>query len=61
LGVFDHPFFVVTGDDGSFELGKLPPGEYEIEAWHETLGTQQQKFTLADGETVAAEFTFKEE
>jgi len=58
LGVFDHPFFTVTGDGGSFELGKLPPGEYEIEAWHETLGTQQQKVTLKDGEAATLDFTF---
>lgn len=59
VNVFDHPFFIVTSDDGSFELGKLPPGEYEIEAWHETLGTQTLSLTLADGETAAADFTFK--
>lgn len=59
VNVFDHPFFVVTGDDGTFELGKLPPGEYEIEAWHESLGTQTLSLTLADGETAAADFTFK--
>lgn len=58
LGVFEHPFFVVTGDDGTFELGKLPPGDYEIEAWHETLGSQQQKITLKDGETATLDFTF---
>lgn len=34
--VFDHPFFVVTKDDGSFELpGKLVPGKYTVSAWHE--------------------------
>lgn len=56
--VLDHPFFAVTGDDGSFSLGQLPPGEYEIEAWHATLGTQQQELTIADGETAAVDFTF---
>ncbi len=59
IGIFDHPFFVVTGDDGAFDLGKLPPGDYEIEAWHETLGTQQQKVTLKDGETVTLDLTFE--
>ncbi len=59
VNILDHPFFIVTSDDGSFELGKLPPGEYEIEAWHETLGTQTASVTLADGETTAADFTFK--
>ena len=33
VGVLDHPFFGVTGDDGSFDLSKLPAGSYTIEAW----------------------------
>ncbi|HLX62608.1 MAG TPA: hypothetical protein VKX17_15125 [Planctomycetota bacterium] len=34
LCVFDHPFFAVTKEDGTFEL-HLPPGEFEISFWHE--------------------------
>ena len=58
IPILDHPYFVVTGDDGAFQLGQLPPGEYEIEAWHATLGTQQQTITLADGETAEVELAF---
>ncbi len=46
-GVLDHPFFAVTGDDGSFEIKNLPPGSYVIEAWHEKYGSQTQKVTVA--------------
>src|SRR2546427_792907 len=35
LGVLPHPFFSVSGADGSFTLAGLPPGTYTIEAWHE--------------------------
>lgn len=40
LCAFDHPFFAVTGEDGAFAFTGLPPGEYEVEAWHESLGTR---------------------
>ena len=47
-GVLDHPFFAVTGDDGSAAIKDLPAGEYTLEAWHEKYGTQTQKVTVTD-------------
>ena len=58
LAVVPHPFFSVTGDDGTFDLPKLPPGEYSIEAWHEEFGRQTQEVTLGDGESKVIDFTF---
>ena len=40
VAVFDHPFYAVTGTDGTFKLSGLEPGEYEVTAWHEKLGTK---------------------
>jgi hypothetical protein len=57
-GVLDHPFFAVTGDDGAFELSKLPAGTYTVEAWHEEYGTQTQSVTVNDGESTTLSFTF---
>ncbi len=33
--VVPHPYYAVTGQDGNFEMTQVPPGEYEIVAWHE--------------------------
>jgi plastocyanin len=59
VGVLDHPYFAVTDATGSFDIKNLPPGTYTIEAWHEKLGTMQQKVTIAAKETKEAPFTFK--
>jgi plastocyanin len=59
IAVFKHPYFAVTGKDGSFQLPNLPPGEYTVEAWHEKLGTMTQKITVAVGESKTVDFTFK--
>jgi len=57
--VFDHPYYAVTSKAGNFELKNLPPGTYTIEAWHESLGTQDQTVTIAPRESKAISFTFK--
>jgi len=59
VGVLDHPYFAVTDKDGKFDLKTLPPGSYTIEAWHEKLGTMQEKVTLGEKDTKEIAFTFK--
>ncbi len=59
VGVFPHPYHVVTGKKGDCELSDLPAGEYTLGAWHETFGEVEQKVTIADGEAVEVEFVFK--
>ncbi|MBI2072085.1 MAG: hypothetical protein HYT81_03435 [Gemmatimonadetes bacterium] len=59
LNVFAHPFFAVTGADGSFTLKGLPAGTYEVEAWHEKLGTQTMSVAVPATGSAAATFTFK--
>jgi plastocyanin len=57
--VFDHPYFAVTSDTGTFELKNLPPGTYTIEAWHESYAAEDQTVTVGPKETKAVAFTFK--
>jgi hypothetical protein len=33
--VAKHPYYAVTDENGNFELTGVPPGNYEIVAWHE--------------------------
>jgi plastocyanin len=59
VGVVSHPYFAVTGEDGSFSLKGLPPGDYTLAAWHEKLGTQEIKVSVAAKESKTADFAFK--
>ncbi|HEV8612485.1 MAG TPA: carboxypeptidase regulatory-like domain-containing protein [Gemmatimonadales bacterium] len=58
VGVMSHPFFATSGEDGSFTIKGLPAGTYQLEAWHEKLGTQTMTVTVAENGTATADFTF---
>jgi hypothetical protein len=49
VAVFDHPFFAVTGDEGRFQVDRLPPGTYTLVAWHEKYGTLEKTVTVTAG------------
>jgi len=56
----DNPFFATSGDDGTFAIrGKLPPGEYTIKAWHESLGTQEIPVKVEAGKPAEVQVKFK--
>ena len=37
------PYYAVAGKDGTYELPKVPPGAYQIEAWHPRLTAEEIK------------------
>jgi plastocyanin len=59
IGVVSHPFFAVTGEDGTYSLKGLPPGTYTVTVWHEKYGTQDQQVTVGAKESKTADFTVK--
>ena len=58
--VFDHPFFAVSAKDGTYAIKDLPPGKYQLEAWHEhrRLGVQRIDVEVAAGGVTTANFIF---
>jgi hypothetical protein len=57
IGVLAHPYFAVTGPDGSFDLKNVPPGNYTVAIWHEKLGEMEQPVTLAASGSQTLGFT----
>jgi hypothetical protein len=59
IGVVNHPFFAVTGDDGTYSIKGLPPGTYTIEIVHEKYGTTDQDITVGAKDSKTLDFTVK--
>jgi len=48
VSVFDHPYFAVTGKDGSFKIANVPVGKYTIEARHRKAGAVTKEVEVKD-------------
>jgi plastocyanin len=57
VGVMTHPYYDVTGKDGKYEISGLPAGSYEVEIWHERLGTKTAKVTVGADDTQTLDFS----
>ncbi len=49
VSVFDHPYFAVSGKDGSFKIANVPAGKYTIKANHRKAGVVTQEVEVKDG------------
>ncbi len=58
--VTGHPYYAVTGSDGTFLLEDVPAGTHVVEVWHETLGTQTKEVVVSPGAETQVEFVLKQ-
>lgn len=56
--VVDHPYFAVSGKDGTYKIADLPPGKYTVEATHLKVGTLTKEIEVKSGAT-NLDFTFE--
>jgi hypothetical protein len=47
--VVNHPYYAITDEHGEFRLTNVPPGEYEIVAWHEGWRVAREEAVLDVG------------
>jgi plastocyanin len=59
--VAEHPFYAVTNDQGECMLDHVPPGEYTLQLWQESLGAVTKVVAVKDEAitTVTAEMSQK--
>ena len=49
IGVVDHPYFAVSGGEGTFEIKEVPVGTYSLKTWHERYGELTQPVRVRAG------------
>lgn len=54
-----NPYYAVTDAEGRFEIHDIPPGTYEVIAWHPFIPTETGTITIETGQTATLDFTFE--
>lgn len=54
--VLPNPFFTTPGDAGRFSIPNVPPGDYQVVAWHERVGRVVRRVQVVPGHTVTVDF-----
>ena len=59
ISIFDHPYFAVSGKDGTYKIANVPPGKYTLEVSHRKaapIGSTITKEIEVKDENVTADF-----
>ena len=58
IGIVSNPYFAVSNTMGTFEIDKVPPGTYTIQAWHERFGPVTKMVTVKAGAVATVDFSY---
>jgi plastocyanin len=58
IRVDSHPFHAVTDAEGTFVIEGIPAGVYELDAWHERLGSQSVSVGIEPGAIAEVEIIY---
>ena len=56
--VVDHPYHGLSDGEGRYELADIPAGVYQVQFWHEKLGTVNKEVTITAGAETKLDFVF---
>jgi hypothetical protein len=54
--VLQNPFFAVTDKDGHYEIQNVPPGTYQLAAWHAKAKGQPKSVTVDGTKPATVDF-----
>jgi len=54
----DNPYYAISDEDGNFSLKDIPPGTYDVLAWHPFIPTRKGTVTIEEGKMSKIDFVF---
>jgi hypothetical protein len=57
--VTESPHYAVTDQQGRFIIERLPAGEYEMETWHEKLGSINRRFMVLQSAETSVDVVYR--
>ena len=54
----ENPYYGFSGADGTFKIDQVPPGTYNLIAWHPLLGEIEKEVTVAPNGATEVPFEF---
>jgi hypothetical protein len=58
--VVSTPYFAVTGESGLFTIEDIPAGKYDVEIWHEVLGSKTARISIPQSGTILLDTIYAE-
>jgi len=59
IAVMDTPYYVLSDQDGYFQVPEIEPGKYLLSIWHESFGSMEKEIEIAPGRTLNLSFAFE--
>lgn len=56
--IVDNPYFALTDSEGKYTIIDIPPGTYEVVAWHPFIPIQRQIVTIGANQEAQLDFDF---
>ena len=57
----NNPYFAISDGQGHFSITDIPPGTYEVQAWHPFIPNQKKTITVKAGEETELNFEYNGE
>ncbi len=57
--VVENPYHFVVGEDGNYTIDQIPPGKYNVIAWHPMMGISEKEVDIQGSTTLNFELEAK--